>query len=100
MENTRLVTALPKFVEQVLKSDGEQDRPLRVHDLRLGIRSIRMTEISEWSDHDLDILEVHAAPFDGNALLESVLSLPVEGDPATYAASVSSICSPSPYAWT
>jgi hypothetical protein len=100
MENARLAAALPMFVQQVLQGDSEQDRPLTVQDLRLGIRSMRMLEISGWSNHDLDVMEVHAAQFDGKTHLESVLGLGSEDVQTADAASVSSICAPSPFAWT
>jgi hypothetical protein len=100
MENISLTTLLPKFVQQVSQCDSRHGRPLTVNDLRLSIRSARMSEIRNWSNRHLDVIEVHAAQFDGNAPLEKVLHLPTGGDQAAYSASVSSICSPSPFAWT
>ena len=97
MEFANLATALPKFVHDVVQN--EFDRPLTVNDLRLGIRSVRLTEISDWSNHELDIMEVHAAQFDGTAPLECALDLSAVVDQSPYATSVSSICSPSPFAW-
>jgi len=99
MELAALSTVLSKFVQQVLPGDGRHDRPLTINDLRLGIRGVRMSEISDWSNRQLDVIEVLAARFDGNAPLESVLNLPFESDQAAYTASASSICSPSPFAW-
>lgn len=100
MDRTSLTTALSKFIQQVTQVCGGQDRPLTVNDLRLGIRNARMSEISDWSDHLLDFIEVHAAQFGDNVPLECVLELPAEGDHSAYAVSVSSICSPSAFAWT
>lgn len=100
MEYAILTTVLPKFVSQVSQRDSRHDRPLTVNDLRLSIRSARMSEIRDWSNRQLDVIEVHADQFDGNAPLEHIFNLPSECDEAAYAASVSSICSPSPFAWT
>ena len=100
MENAGLTKVLPKFVQQVVQSNSRHGRPLTVNDLRLGIRSMRMCEVCDWSNRHLDAIEVHAAQFDGNAPLEEVLNVPSEGDQSAYAASVSSICAPSPFAWT
>lgn len=100
MEVTTIPTSLQKFVQHVSSQSGNgQIRPLTIHDLRLGIRSERISEISAWSNQDLDVIEVHAAGFDGNEPLESVLSLPAEAA-LSGAVSVSSICGYSPFAWT
>ena len=96
MEYASLTAILPKFVQQ-LTQDGRDS--LTVNDLVLGIRSERMSEIRDWSNHHLDAIEVHVAQFDDNAPLEHVLNLSSESDQADYAVSVSSICSPSPFAW-
>ena len=100
MDNANLTTVLPTFVQQVADRNSRHDRPLTVNDLRLSIRSARMSEIRDWSNCHLDVIEVHASQFDGNAPLEHVLDLPSDGDHAAYDAPVSSICSPSPFAWT
>lgn len=100
MENAILTTVLPEFVSQVSRRDSRHDRPLTINDLRMSIRSERMSETRDWSDRHLDVIEVHAAQLDGNAPLEHIFNLPSEIDEAAYAASVSSICSPSPFAWT
>jgi hypothetical protein len=100
MNSARLTAVLPKFVEQLERCHDGQVRPLTVNDLRLGIRSERMSEISDWPNHVLDVMEVHAAQFGSNAPLECVLNLSSDCDQAAAAAPVSSICSPSPFAWT
>jgi len=92
-----LTTAVPKLVQQVVQCHNGQNRTLTVNDLRLGIRSARMSETSEWSERELDLVEVHAARFDGSAPLECALDLSSLGD--VDALSVSTICAPSPFAW-
>lgn len=99
MEVTSFPTAIEKFVQQVTRFNDDQVRPLTINDLRLGIRSERISEISGWSNQDLDVIEVHAAGFDGNEPLESVLSLPAE-TALPGAVTASSICCYSPFAWT
>ena len=97
MKDGRLQTAINKFIEQVMQRHNGQERALKVNDVRLAIRGVRMSEISDWSEHDLDIVEVHAARFDGNAPMDRVLNLSAHGDQEAIA--VSSICAPSPFAW-
>lgn len=100
MNIAKLKMALPMFVQHVQGRSGE-NRILTVSDLHNAIRHIRMSEISEWSDHDLDVVEVHASRFDGTLPVESVLHSSIEIKDREHAAvSVSSICSPSPFAWT
>jgi hypothetical protein len=99
MENTNVTESLPKFVRHVSQSFDGHERPLTINDLRLCIRTARMSEISDWSNHDLDGIELHASKFDGYAPLETVFSKTPESDSAVFA-NVSSICSPSPFAWT
>jgi len=91
---------LSKFLAQVSPGDGRYDRPLTVNDLRLSVRSERMSELRDWSNRHLDEVEIFAARFDGDAPLECVLNLPAEGDQAAYAATTREVCSPSPFAWT
>lgn len=100
MEYANLTSILPKFVQQLSQDCGRHDNPLTVNDLRLGIRSERLSEIRDWSNYQLDAIEVHAAQFDDNAPVEHVFSLTSEADQAANDVSVSSICSPSPFAWT
>lgn len=100
MENVSVMESLPKFVRHVSQSYDSHERPLTINDLRVCIRSARLSEISEWSNHDLDGIEFHASRFDGIAPLESIFSEAPECDPAVYASSVTSMCSPSPFAWT
>jgi hypothetical protein len=100
MEITSLPTVLSKFLQQVTPVDGRFDRPLTVNDLRLSLRGQRMSEVRDWSNGHLDVIEVHAARFDADAPLECVLNFPSEGDQVALAATASEICSPSPFAWT
>jgi hypothetical protein len=100
MEIASLPTVLLKFVEQVLPGDGQYERPLTVNDLRLSVRNVRMSEIRDWSNRHLDEVEIFAARFDSDAPLESVLNLSTDDDASAFADSASSICSPSPFAWT
>jgi hypothetical protein len=97
MENTGIPAALPMFVDHVVQHYGADDREPTVNDLRLGIREVRMSEIREWSNDDLDEIEVHAARFDGDEPLSCVFNLPSGGDSEPL--SVASICAPSPFAW-
>ena len=99
MKTTELNAILPKFVQQISQDFIGHSRPLRVSDLRLAIRNARMTEISPWSNHDLDLIEVHAAQFDATDPLGCVLDPPANGYRTLDVASVSSICAPSPFAW-
>jgi len=78
MEHEALTTAVPKFVQQIQAHNG-RNRILTVNDLRLGIRSARMSETSEWSERELDLVEVHAARFDSSAPLDRVLDLSLPG---------------------
>ena len=48
MGNATLSATLPKFIQQVEQCHSRQHRPLTVNDLRLGIRSERLSEISAW----------------------------------------------------
>jgi hypothetical protein len=97
MEHEVLTAAVPKFVQQVVQAHNGRNRILTVNDLRLGIRSARMSETSEWSERELDLVEVHAARFDGGAPLDHVLDLSLPG--GLDALSVTTICAPSPFAW-
>jgi hypothetical protein len=99
MDNQRLSTVLRTFIKHVSEGADQSDRPMRVIDLRLAIRNARLSEITEWSSHHLDGIEVHAARFADDAPLEIILeSQSLEAQDSTLA--VSSICSPSPFAWT
>ena len=100
MENEKLSSVLRKFVKQVSECYGSHDRPLTINDLRLGIRNLRMSEITDWHNHELDVIEVHASQFDGSEPMESALTLPSEGETVVNPVTLSSICAPSPYAWT
>jgi len=100
MEYATLTSILPKFVQQLSQDCSRHDGSLTVNDLRLGIRSERLSEIRDWSNYQLDAIEVHVAQFDDDAPLEHVFNLTSEADQAANAVSVSSICSPSPFAWT
>lgn len=99
MSQTGFTSRLQKFVEQVARDSHGKARPLTINDLQLGIRSERVTEISDWSGRDLDAIEIHASQFDEDAPLESVLQMKSVDEQVTLAVSVSSICSPSPFAW-
>ena len=100
MDIASLPTVLSKFLEQVSPGDGRYDRPLTVNDLRLSVRNQRMSELRDWSNGNLDVIEIHAARFDSEAPLECVLNLPAEGDQAADTATTFELCSPSPFAWT
>lgn len=95
MDTTTFSTALTRFVQHVSQEGG-----MTIKDIRLEIRNERLTELSDWSNQDLDAIEVHAAKLADDAPLDEVLTLPFDYDPVSCAAAVSSICSPSPFAWT
>lgn len=90
---------LLRFVDQIA-SEHTADRRLTVNDLKVGIRNERLSELSDWSNCELDSIELHAARFAGESSLSSVLDLPFERYPANKERLVSSICAPSPFAWT
>ena len=100
MDGSILETQLPRFVDQVKRLSNGLDRAVSVDDLRLGIRHERMLEISNWPNHVLDTIEVYASRFQGQTPLEQILNPPSDVIQSTDAASVSSICAPSPFAWT
>jgi hypothetical protein len=100
MSHTRFTTRLQEMVNEIANGHSGRTRPLTVDDLRLRIRAERITEISGWSNRDLDAIELHAAQYDGHAPLDCVLRFDVPGTLSVPAASVSSICAPSPFAYT
>jgi len=75
MEIANLQEVLRKFVQQI-SGDAQPDRPLTINDLRLSIRGIRLSEIREWSNRQLDLIETHADRFESDAPLECVMSFP------------------------
>ena len=90
---------LSRFVEQF--ANGDIANGLRtVDDLKSGIRQERMTELSDWSNCELDSIELHAAQFSGESPLNSVFEKPFDRYPADKSCSVSKLCAPSPFAWT
>jgi hypothetical protein len=90
---------LLRFVEQITNGDAA-NRSLTVNDLAVGIRHERLSELSDWSNCELDAIELHAAQFTGESSLHSVLELPFDRYPANKDRLVSNICAPSPFAWT
>jgi hypothetical protein len=100
MDYARLAKLLPLFIDQELELRDGGCRPRTVTDLRLGIRNLRLTEFRNWSGHDLDLMEVHAAQFDDGEALERVLEIPTENSSAPVATALSTVGSPSPFAWT
>jgi len=99
MNTGRLKSVLPKFVQHV-QCHGGKEVGLTVKDLQNAIRQVRMSEISDWCGHELDLVEVHASRFEGELPMESLLNSSLEiADRESAAISVSSICSPSPFAW-
>ena len=100
MDREKLSTIVRKFIDQELGCQTGPDRPLTMNDFRLGIRSLRLTEFRSWSNHDLDLMEVHAARFEDDAPLDCAFQLPAEGEVPACPTMVSSVCSPSPFAWT
>ena len=99
MENKKLTKALTKLIQQVLVNDRQKSDLVTVRDLRLQIRRERLTETSEWSDEDLNLVEVHAAQFNGDHSIDKILAIS-KYDAAPLMESVGAICAPSPFAWT
>lgn len=102
-ENPMLNTttmAVRKFVQQISHSCSGTGRKLTVNDLRMSIRNECMSELSDWSNHDLDLVEALAALFINTTPLACVLNVPSEYDQTGYVPCVSSLHSPSPFAWT
>ena len=99
MENQIANDSVRKLVDQLAQQNNGSGRALVVNDLKLTIRDQRMSEVSDWSNFDLDVAEAHAARFDGDAPLESVFHVPVDNDRESVASAVASICAPSPVAW-
>ena len=93
-------TPLHRFVGQISQCCSERNRQWTINDLILGIRNERLTELSAWSIHELDLFELHASRFSNNDPLDSVFSSPVQGNSIADVRAVASICSPSPLAWT
>ncbi len=100
MDYARLAKILPLFIDQQLQLRDGGARPLTVTDFRLGIRSLRLTEFRDWSGHDLDLMEGHATRFGDGEALERVLEIPTENASAPVATALSTVGSPSPFAWT
>lgn len=90
---------LSRFVEDVLIG-GVDDGRLTVNDLKAGIRHERMSEWSDWSNCELDSIELHAAQYLGESPLNAVFEQPFDRYPNDKARSVSRMSAPSPYAWT
>ncbi|MGF1582944.1 MAG: hypothetical protein ACFCD0_26790 [Gemmataceae bacterium] len=86
---------LLRFVREVDQRNGQKDRELTVMDLRLEVRTERLTEFSDWSDSDLDILESEAAHWGDDTSLAGIVAGTAVRDPQ----SVSWPHSPSPVAW-
>ena len=95
-----LSTALNKFVHQIRQCCGGREGCLTINDLILGIRSERMSELSAWSNSELDFIELHASLFSHHDPLDHVFNLPPGSVPTGHVRSVSSLCAPSPFAWT
>ena len=73
MENEKLTKALARLVQHMIDSEPQKGDAFTVKHLRLKIRSERMLETSNWTDEDLDLVEVHAAKFDTSCLLDKVV---------------------------
>ena len=96
MQNGELSEAFLQFVEFVKESRTELGRELNVLDLRLECRDQRLTEFSDWSARDLDLIEQQVACYDNEAPLAQVVS----ANPPTASQDGSWLHSPSPFAWT
>jgi hypothetical protein len=99
MKTEKLATGLPRFIQQMTQVQTVADRPLTINDLRVSIRSERLSEISDWSTPLLDLMELHAAQFAEATPLEAALSVSIEDNPEASSVAVASICGPSPVAW-
>ncbi len=101
MENRKLTKTLSQLIDRILEGGRSPEKPLTVNDLRLQIRTERLTEASHWSDEELDLMEVHAAQFDSAKPAVEVLAISDSIRMACHSPErVSKICAPSPFAWT
>lgn len=90
---------LARFVEQVTSGCSVRAN-LTVNHLRSGLRQERMSEFTDWSNCELDSIELHAAKFAGEMPLNAVFEVPFDREPGDVAHLVSNLCAPSPFAWT
>ena len=99
MENEKLTKALARLVQHMIDSEPRRGDAFTVKHVRLKIRSERMLETSNWTDEDLDLVEVHAAQFDSSCLLHDIVAVSKQAKAQSRAA-VGAINAPSPFAWT
>lgn len=87
-----------RFVEHVRTHCVDPRREATVLDLRRECRALRLTEFSDWSTGELDLVEQEAAGYADETDLAQVLSgtapRPQADGPGAW------LHSPSPFAWT
>jgi hypothetical protein len=62
------------FVEHVLQSSPNQERQPKVADLPVAIRAERLTEYSNWTYRDLDLIEQEGALHSKDTPLAALVS--------------------------
>ena len=93
-------SVVKKFAQQVLQHLEGPEHVATVNDLILGIRNERLSEVSPWSNHELDQVELRAAGFSHLDPLDAVLDPSRKASQSHSIGSVATICAPSPFAWT
>jgi hypothetical protein len=98
MHDGKPTERLVRFVEHLRQDRRQHEADLTVLDLRLACRTQRLTEYSNWSASDLDLIEREAVCYGNQANLTQLLSGAVEPMPLT--GDSAWLHSPSPFAWT
>jgi hypothetical protein len=62
------------FVEHVLQNSGHPERQPKIADLAVAIRAERLTEYSNWTYRDLDLIEQEGALHSKDTPLSALVS--------------------------
>ena len=73
MTNGKPSDILARFVEHVLQDSAQQGRQPTVADLPVAVRAERLTEYSNWSYRDLDLIEQESALHNHDTPLAALL---------------------------
>jgi hypothetical protein len=74
MTNGRPSDILVGFVEHVLQNSGHREHQPKVADLPVAIRAERLTEYSNWTYRDLDMIEQEGALHSKDTPLAALVS--------------------------
>jgi hypothetical protein len=74
MTNGRSSDILTRFVEHVLQHAAQKGSQPTVADLPVAVRAERLTEYSDWSYHDLDLIEQEGALHSHDTPLAALVS--------------------------